>query len=170
MADTFRAASGPLVERLLAVLKAGQLAGGDRRGQQSAALLVVREGGGYGGHDDRYVDISVYDNPSPILELERLYSIHRLTYFRSREEDLITIDEELARELQRLLQARGFYTGPVNGVFNAETHTALRDFMGWENYDERIRDDNLIDREVLEDMRRKHAAWINENETTNDQG
>ncbi len=170
MAETFRNTPGPLVERLLGALKAGQLAGGDRRGQQSAALLVVREGGGYGGHDDRYADISVYDNPSPILELERLYAIHRLTYFRSREEDLIKINADLARELQRLLQRRGFYAGPVNGVFNAETSTALRDFMGWENYDERIRDDNLMDLEVLEDMRRKHATWINENETTELQG
>ncbi|MCP4043257.1 MAG: DUF1028 domain-containing protein, partial [Gammaproteobacteria bacterium] len=166
MADTFRTTTGPLAERLLAALKAGQIAGGDRRGQQSAALVVVRKGGGYGGHDDRYVDISVYDNPSPIAELERLYAIHRLTYFRSRAEDLLPIDATLARELQRLLLEHDFYTGPINGVFNAETKTALRDYMGWENYDERIRNDNLIDQEVLADMRDKHTAWVKEPKTT----
>ncbi len=92
--------------------------------------------------------------------------LHRLTYFRSRAEDLLPIDATLARELQRLLLERDFYTDPINGVFNTETKTALRDFMGWENYDERIRNDNLIDQEVLADMREKHAAWVKERKTT----
>jgi len=164
MAESFRSGSGPLAPRLLAALAAGQEAGGDRRGQQSAGLLVVRPSGGYGGHDDRYVEISVYDHPTPITELHRLYAIHRLTYFRGREQDLLPIEGPLAAELQTLLQTRGFHSGPVGGPFDPAWIQALHDFMGWENYDERIRSDGRIDREVLEDMRSKHREWLAEHQ------
>lgn len=160
MVETFEQTPGALTERLLAALKAGQAAGGDRRGQQSAALLVVREGGGYGGHDDRYCPIAVYDHPRPVEELRRCLALHRLTYFRSREADLLTIDAALAMELQGILQARGFYAGDRHGRFDPATARALHDFMGWENYDARIRDDDRIDREVLEDIRARHRAWL----------
>jgi uncharacterized Ntn-hydrolase superfamily protein len=160
MVRVFKATPGALAERLLATLGAGQAAGGDRRGQQSAALLVVRQRGGYGGHNDRYVDISVYDHPTPIAELNRLYAIHRLTYFRGDPAVLVPADAALTRELQHILQTRGFYGGPVNGVFDTLTRNALQDFMGWENYDERIRDDELIDLEVLADIRVKQADWL----------
>lgn len=160
MVRTFEITSGPLAVRLMAALQAGQANGGDRRGQQSAALKVVRVGGGYGGFDDRYVDISVYDHPTPIAELERLYAIHRLTYFRSDPDQLVRIDTALANELQQILHARGFYKGVASGVCDEELLRALRDFMGWENYDERIRDDDLIDREVLADIRQQHAVWL----------
>lgn len=160
MAQAFRRAAGPLSERLLAALAAGQAAGGDRRGQQSAALLVVREGGGYGGFDDRYVDISVYDHAAPIQELARLYALHRLTFFRSDPGNLVPVDMAIANELQQIFRARGFYRGAATGIFDATTQKALHDFMGWENYDERIREDDLIDLEVLEDIRNKHATWL----------
>lgn len=160
MVRGFEGAEGSLAERLLAALQAGQAGGGDRRGQQSAALLLVRAGGGYGGFDDRYVDISVYDHPTPIAELERLYAIHRLTYFRSDPDRLARIDAAIADELQQMMRARGFYKGAATGLCDAATLKALRDFMGWENYDERIRSDDLIDLEVLADMRRKHALWL----------
>ena len=160
MAQVFEATPGPLAVRLLAALQAGQAAGGDRRGQQSAALLVKRAGGGYGGFDDRYVEISVYDHPAPIAELERLYAIHRLTYFRSEPEQLVKIDAAIASELQQVLRARGFYPGAITGVCDEALLKALRDFMGWENYDERIRDDDLIDLEILADIRAKHAVGL----------
>lgn len=160
MIGTFESHRGSLAERLLAALQAGQASGGDRRGQQSAALLVVRAGGGYGGFDDRYVDISVYDHPAPIDELERLYAIHRLTYFRSDPDQLVKIDTAIANELQQMLHQRGFYKGAATGLCDETLLRALRNFMGWENYDERIRHDSLIDLEVLADMRRKHALWL----------
>ncbi|HRE54660.1 MAG TPA: DUF1028 domain-containing protein [Candidatus Competibacter sp.] len=156
----FEQTEGSLAERLLAALGAGQASGGDRRGQQSAALKVARAGGGYGGFDDRYIDISVYDHPAPIAELERLYAIHRLTYFRSDPRQLVPIDDAIANELQQILHARGFYKGAVTGMCDDATLKALRDFMGWENYDERIRDDALVDLEVLADIRQKHALWL----------
>lgn len=160
MVRTFETTPGPLAVRLMTALQAGQANGGDRRGQQSAALKVARAGGGYGGFDDRYVDISVYDHPTPVAELERLYAIHRLTYFRSDPDQLVRIDTALANELQQILHARGFYKGVASGVCDEEMLRALRDFMGWENYDERIRDDDLIDLEVLADIRQKHASWL----------
>ena len=160
MARAFEDARGPLAERLLVALHAGQAGGGDRRGQQSAALLVKRAGGGYGGFDDRYVELSVCDHPTPIAELERLYAIHRLTYLRSDPDRLVRIDTAIANELQQIMHARGFYKGAATGLYDEEMLRILRDFMGWENYDERIRDDDRIDLDVLEDMRRKHALWL----------
>lgn len=80
MAEAFKSTQGTLGRRLIAALHAGQEAGGDSRGRQSAALLVVREGGGYAGYDDRFIDIRVDDHPDPIQELERIYDLHEQTF------------------------------------------------------------------------------------------
>ena len=72
MATAYETTEGDLASRLLAALTAGQAAGGDARGRQSAALLVVREAGGYGGFSDRYIDLRVDAHPTPIRELQRL--------------------------------------------------------------------------------------------------
>jgi len=160
MAKGFTQKQGPLTEKLMNALVLGQNAGGDRRGQQSAALLVVRENGGYGGFDDRYANISVYDHKQPINELLRLYQIHRLTYFRSEEKDLIAMDKNITTEIQNIMSQRDFYSGKVNGIYDGDTKQALHDFMGWENYDARIRDDDLIDIEILNDIREQHQQWF----------
>jgi uncharacterized Ntn-hydrolase superfamily protein len=81
MARTFEQTSGRLCDRLMAALAAGQAAGGDSRGQQSAALLVVREKGGYGGFNDRFIDLRVDDHPHPIEELQRILELHKLYLF-----------------------------------------------------------------------------------------
>ncbi len=164
MAKTFENATGSLADRLVAALVAGGKAGGDRRGEQSAALLVKRAGGGYDGTTDDYIDISIYDHPTPLKELERLYNLHKLFFFRSDPKNLIVIDPTICRELQTILSTKEykgmlFYDGPVNGVFDEKTKKSLQDFMGWENYDVRIRNDDKIDREVLEDIRKNFAAW-----------
>lgn len=164
MARTFQSTKGSLADRLVAALVAGGKAGGDRRGEESAALLVKRKGGGYDGTTDDYIDISIYDNPKPLRELERLYALHKLYYFRSEAKNLIEINPSICRELQTILGTKEykgmqFYAGPVNGVFDAATKKALQDFMGWENYDVRIRDDNKIDTEVLADIRKNYSAW-----------
>ncbi len=85
MAKAFTEAEGILPERLIAALKAGQAAGGDKRGMQSAALLVVREGWGYGGLNDRFRDIRVDEHEQPIEELERVYLAHRKLFPRPEE-------------------------------------------------------------------------------------
>ncbi len=75
MERAFLAAPGELADKLVAALAAGQAAGGDSRGQQSAALVVKRPRGGYAGLDDRYMDLRVEDHPEPIKELGRLLGI-----------------------------------------------------------------------------------------------
>ena len=84
MAQTFEESEGELADRMVAALEAGQEAGGDSRGRQSAALLVVREQGGYGGFNDRYLDLRVDDHPTPIQELKRLLDLHKLYFFKSK--------------------------------------------------------------------------------------
>jgi len=162
IANTFRNRKGSLADRLVAAIVAGGKAGGDRRGEESAALLVKRAGAGYDGTTDDYIDISVYDNPKPLVELQRLYKLHELYFFRSDPKNLIKIDESICKELQTILSDKSykgqqFYSGPVSGVFDAATHKALNDFMGWENYDVRIRQDDQIDTEVLKDIRKNYA-------------
>jgi uncharacterized Ntn-hydrolase superfamily protein len=164
MAKVFLSTKGQLSDRLVAALVAGGKAGGDRRGEQSAALLVKRKGAGYDGTTDDYIDISIYDHPAPLKELERVYKLHKLYFFRSNPNNIIKIDAAICRELQGILKDKAykgieFYSGVINGVFDAATKKALQDFMGWENYDVRIRDDDQIDTEVLDDIRKNYAEW-----------
>lgn len=164
LAKTFTETKGSLADKLVAAIIAGGKAGGDRRGEESAALLVKRKGAGYDGTTDDYIDISIYDHPKPLAELDRLYNLHKLYYFRTDPKNLIKIDAALCKELQGILSNKPykgfeFYAGPVNGIFDAKTKKALQDFMGWENYDVRIRDDDQIDKEVLDDIRKNYSAW-----------
>ncbi len=82
MGKSFEEANGELADKLLNALMSGQEKGGDKRGQQSAALLVVRKNGGYGGFNDRYIDIRVDDAAKPIEELQRLLNIHKQFFSR----------------------------------------------------------------------------------------
>lgn len=165
MAATYVKTSGSLADKLVAALVAGGKAGGDRRGEESAALLVKRKGAGYDGTTDDYIDISIYDHPKPLQELERLYALHKLYFFRTEPGNVIVIDASICKELQTILKNKlykgmEFYAGPANGVFDEATKKALQDFMGWENYDVRIREDDKIDREVLQDIRNNYSAWL----------
>ena len=163
MAETFERTRGSLADRLMAALVAGQAGGGDRRGMQSAALLVVRAGAGYLGGTDRYIDIRVYDAPDPIKELQRLYTLHKLYFFTSDSADLIPITPALQKELEAILlvepvnQPQKWLTAPQPAL-NDTFLRALANFMYWENYDVRVRMDGKIDRVVLEDIRKNRAA------------
>lgn len=159
LSKTFDRTRESLADRLLEALIAGGKAGGDKRGEQSAALLVVRKNAGYGGELDNFIDISVYDHATPLAELKRLYEIHKLHFFKSDPNNLILIDEKLCKELQLIMKDRSFYKGEINGKFDDITKKTLKDFMYWENYDERVRDDNMIDKEVLTDIRKNYNAW-----------
>jgi uncharacterized Ntn-hydrolase superfamily protein len=158
MAETFEQVDGELAERLLAALAAGQEAGGDSRGRQSAALLVVREKGGYGGFNDRYLDLRVDDHPAPIAELRRLLDLHRLYLGQTDPQDLVPIDEAVARELQAILQRTGHTSGPITGVYDAATRAALEALCGIENLEERWRDEDQIDGVVLRFLREKFGG------------
>ena len=153
MARTFEETTGHLCDRLVSALVAGQAAGGDNRGQQSAALLVVREGMGYGGFNDRFIDLRVDDHPQPIAELQRILQLHKLYLFPSEPEGIMIIDNALAAELQELLTTSGDYQGSITGSYDESTRDAFRKFTGRENLEERWFEDARIDRVVLEFMR-----------------
>jgi uncharacterized Ntn-hydrolase superfamily protein len=155
MSQAFTSARGTLAERLMAALEAGDAAGGDQRGKESAALLVVREGAGYGGVGDRWVDLRVDDHAEPVKELRRLLDVHTLYFGETKE--LVPLTPELVRELQEILKRTGFYEGEVNGTYDEATRDALEDFQGWENLEMRFRKDNQIDKVVLDYMRQHYG-------------
>jgi uncharacterized Ntn-hydrolase superfamily protein len=151
----FTRAKGELAERLLAALQAGDEAGGDRRGRQSAALYVARAGGSYGGLLDRYIDLRVDDHPEPVAELARLLKLHRFYLTPPRQEDLLLIDSGIASEIQTLLGKVGYYQGPVSGEYDAATRAALEQYGSVENLEERLVSQTKIDPQVLDYMREK---------------
>ncbi|GHO43554.1 DUF1028 domain-containing protein [Ktedonospora formicarum] len=155
MAHTFEGTQGLLCDRLLAALAAGQAAGGDGRGQQSAALLVVKEHGGYGGYTDRFIDLRVDDHQTPIEELKRLLELHKLYLFPPNPEDILTIDTSLAYELQQLLTITGDYHNTPSKHYDETTREAFRAFSGRENLEERWFEDKRLDTVVLNFLRQK---------------
>jgi uncharacterized Ntn-hydrolase superfamily protein len=157
MIAAFQDARASLAERLMWALQAGERAGGDIRGQQSAALLVVRRNGGYGSLDDRHVVISIYDHEQPIGELLRCYRLHRLSYLPSDPANLVPIDPELALELKGLMAAHGYYRGALDDSWDASAQRQLELFLGSENYDNRIDNGGLFDLEVLADLRLRYG-------------
>ncbi|HUR94483.1 MAG TPA: DUF1028 domain-containing protein [Gemmatimonadales bacterium] len=160
LAESFERSRGNLADRLMAALKAGQAGGGDKRGMQSAALLVVRKNGGYLGANDRFVDIRVYDAVDPIAELERLLALHKLHFFPSEPRDLLPITPAIVAQLEPILlaepakQTEKWLSRP-QGSPTPVFLEALKNFMYWENYDVRVRMDGKIDRVVLDDILKK---------------
>jgi uncharacterized Ntn-hydrolase superfamily protein len=141
LAETFEATAGaPLAERLLDCLDAAQAAGGDRRGQQSAALLVVQRDGGYAGLSDTLVDLRVDEHARPLEELRRLHGIHHQLFGRTPRSEWIAVDERLRHELAERLSALGF--------------SRLEDWAGVENLEERVDGSDAIDPVVLAELRR----------------
>jgi uncharacterized Ntn-hydrolase superfamily protein len=121
-----------LGRRLLSALRAGDLAGGDRRGRQSAALLVVRDGAGYGGLDDVAVDLRVDDHPDPCTELGRLLDLHRLYLTASTDDEKVPLDDGLRDELEQLARAAGQPDlAAWVGCENYEMRVDLDDRPGW---------------------------------------
>lgn len=144
MAKAFETTGGELVDKLLAALEAGDLAGGDRRGKQSAAILVVRKGGGYGGYTDRYVDLRVDDHPEPIKELKRIFRIWEITLL-TREDPMDVVNlNEVADKIQEALKALGFYRGEITGKLDDATRKALNEWMMINNFENKMRDDDFI--------------------------
>jgi uncharacterized Ntn-hydrolase superfamily protein len=145
LVDTFGSSAGrPLAERLLACLDAAQTAGGDRRGQQSAALLVVERDGGYAGLSDVLVDLRVDDHPEPLAELARLYRIHLALFGSTPRAKWVTVDDALAGELRERLARLGY---------EGELEAAFARWAGTENLEERIDGIEQIDPVVLEELR-----------------
>ncbi len=145
--------AAPLADRLIAALLAAEAAGGDRRGRQSAALVVERAGAGYGGRDARSVDLRVDDHPAPLDELLRLRAIHALHFERPDPATLLEIDPALRRELEGIVAAG---LAPPSG--ERSFPEALEALYGWENLEERWIDADHVDPVALEYLRRRVAG------------
>ncbi len=156
--EAARGGSGELADWLVEALAAGQDAGGDKRGRQAAGVLVVRAGGGYGGNNDRYLDLRVDDDPEPIRRLRNLVELHHL-YFGVVDPANGVPLAEIAGELQALMQRTGHYTGPLSGDFDALTRKALRALVGAENLEERWNGEtDWIDGQVVAHLRQRFGA------------
>lgn len=156
LASTFEATRGDLAERLLAALRAGDGAGGDRRGRQGAALLVVRAGGGYGGFNDRYIDLRVDDDSAPVERLVGLLDLHRLFFERPRESDLLLLEGSTLERVLTLLERAGRHRS-ADG-WNEAAARALNELAGVENLEERLRRDDRVDRRALEHLERAYPG------------
>ena len=143
---------GDLCDRLLAALLAGDAAGGDRRGRQSAALLVVREGGGYEGRNDRYIDLRVDDHPEAPAELARVFTVWDTTMLIRTDEPL-EATPGLVGELQRRLTAVGAFDGEQTGALDDATDAALADWAGRYNLEGRLRDDGMVSGHLMVELR-----------------
>ncbi|HEX5850782.1 MAG TPA: DUF1028 domain-containing protein [Rubrobacter sp.] len=152
MAGAYEEADGDLAARLLGALDAGQRAGGDSRGKQSAALLVVREGGGYGGDNDRVLDLRVDDHPEPISELIRIRELHTLYFGETNPDDVIAVDGDVRAQVAGALLRAGYLDGPPAG--DDDLFGALRAYVRTENFEEREQRRGYLDRAVFEHMKK----------------
>ncbi len=156
MASAFTKASGDLPDRLLDSLLAGDRAGGDRRGRQSAAIFVVKPEGGYSGYNDRWMDYRVDDHQDPVPRLGELVQLHRLYFYKSPPEEELPISGEIAQDLQMILKQQGYYQGEIHGQYDQATRVALDAFIGTENFEDRTDIEiGRIDRPVFEFLKHK---------------
>ncbi len=170
MARSFETTPGDLPERLLSALAAGQREGGDRRGMQSAALLIVKLGGGYDAGSDRWVDIRVDDHPSPIEELRRVFQLYDLTMLtREDPKTLVKIEGEVAASIQQQLSVLGFFSGRLTARWDEATAQAFDKFLNVNNFENKARTDRtawpsvlryLKERSTEEMLRRSRTAPI----------
>jgi uncharacterized Ntn-hydrolase superfamily protein len=145
LAETFEQTAGkPLAERLLDCLDAAQSAGGDSRGQQSAALLVVQKDAGYANLSDVVIDLRVDDHERPLEELRRVYGLHQAIFGQTPREEWLAVDEELGNELRQRLARLGY---------EGELEDAFVSWAGKENLEERVDGVATIDPVVLEELR-----------------
>lgn len=158
MVGVFETAQGELADRLCQALLAGDQAGGDRRGKQSAALVVAKPNGGYGGFTDRYLDLRVDDHPQPVAELARLLKLHHLYRGQSLAQDKIKVQGRVAQDLQALLIKQGYLPGRPEAGLSPTARAALNKFIVTENLEERFDPAGLlIDPPALDYLLEKYA-------------
>jgi uncharacterized Ntn-hydrolase superfamily protein len=147
MAETFMATEGVLAMRLLAALSAGQEAGGEKRGMESAALVVVKPGAGYGGNHDGWLDLRVDHADDPITELHGLLDLHMLFFGKSAPQDLLAFDASRRREVEDILVAIGW------SERGSDLEQGLFSWLGWHNLEERWLGMEELDPLVLRELR-----------------
>ena len=158
MAGAFESSGVALPERMLGAIRAGEAAGGDSRGQQSAALYVAKDGGSFGGHLDRFIDLRVDDHPDPLPELARLLELHRQTFGSGGRPTSVRLQGNVVREVQSALKTLGYYRGKLTSAYDSETSAAMRSFCNVENLEERLaasrdKGPEWIDREIVNLLR-----------------
>ncbi|MFO1444454.1 DUF1028 domain-containing protein [Bacillus sp. Bva_UNVM-123] len=152
MAKTFESSKGALADRLLAALDAGQQAGGDSRGQQSSALLIVKEKGGYGGFNDRYIDLRVDDHPEPIKELMRIYQLQQLYFAPAKAKNIVQIEGEVKTELARELIRLQYIESDYN---EEQLLNGLTAYIHKENFEAREQTRGKMDLDLLAHMKKQ---------------
>ncbi|MFW5937737.1 MAG: DUF1028 domain-containing protein [Halanaeroarchaeum sp.] len=136
MADAYETTDGGLPEKLLAALQAGNEAGGDKRGEQSAAMYVAKPEGGYDGKNDRWIDVRVDDHEDPIDELERVFRLYDVTLLeREDPEELRALEGDTAEAVLDALAGLGFYDGTPGTEFGENERDALEAFRGMNNFE-----------------------------------
>jgi uncharacterized Ntn-hydrolase superfamily protein len=157
MTEAYASTTGDLCDRLLAALLAGDAAGGDRRGRQSAAIVVVREHGGYMGLNDRYIDLRVDDHPDAPAELARVFGVWEDTML-VRTDHTVQATPDVVALMQADLRALGYLDDQAQeGTLDPATRAALEGWAGWENLEMRLRSDDLLSAALLEALRRQAA-------------
>ena len=156
MQKAFVETEAALPTRLHAALLAGDRAGGDRRGRQSAAIYIAKPNGGYGGFIDRWIDYRVDDHEDPVPKLGELLELHELYFGESDEKDRVSLKGEPLKQLQEILIKLDYIEGKADGTYDELTKSALRAFTGNENFEERCDlDAGWIDKPVLEYLLKK---------------
>lgn len=142
---------GNLPARLHAALLAGEQAGGDRRGRQSAAMLVVKPNSGYGGYNDRWIDYRVDDAQDPVSRLGELLKLHWLYFGKSPESEHVQLTGDILISLKKIMARLGYFQPTTDGYYDEKTKEAFRTFIGNENFEERSNpDQGWIDKPVLD--------------------
>ncbi|MDX9993381.1 MAG: DUF1028 domain-containing protein [Anaerolineales bacterium] len=159
MQSAFLGTQASLDGRLYAALLAGDRAGGDRRGRQSAAILVVKAQGGYGGFNDRLIDYRVDDDSDPVARLGDLLELHRLYFGKSPESERVALSGETLLKIQAVLQRLGYLEQELSGEYDKPTQAAFSALIGNENFEERCDpEQGWLDRPVLDFILRKFGA------------
>lgn len=158
MQNAFLQTAGSLPARLYAALYAGDRAGGDRRGRQSASIYVAKPKGGYGGFIDRWIDYRVDDHPDPVPRLGELLELHELFFGESDTKDRAAIEGKTLQQLQQILIREGYLKGDFGTVYDQQTRKALEAFTGNENFEERCDlEAGWIDQPVLDYIFKKFS-------------
>lgn len=151
MGEAFEHAKGSLADRLMTAIKAAQRAGGDSRGKQSAAILVVKDKAGYGELSDVAVDLRVDDHPEPIEELDRIYQLHQLYFGASNPDDVVGLDGEVKAEVESHLRRLDYLES--EDVTLDEFYDTFTTYLHTENFESREQERGKIDLKVLEYMK-----------------
>jgi len=145
MANSYENTPGDLIDKLFAALEAGQAAGGDKRGRESAAILIVKEKGAYDGGTDIYLDIRVDEHPYPIKELRKVFEVYDLCILnREDPSDILELKGDVLKKVKEVLKNSDFYSGKIDGNYDTQTKEALTKWLHTNNFEAKERNDEYI--------------------------